>query len=208
MDAANIIKNKTSVYKLNKVAKDLGVSRMTLWNWHYAGRLPFHKIGRMNYITQEDYFNLMGIKEKKEERVVIYVRVSSTVNKENLKTQKERLVGYCIAKGYQIHKVVEEFGSGVNDERPKLQKLLEEQDFTKIVVEHKDRLTRVGFNYIQTLLETQNKEIECVYNADSDEEDIIQDFISIITSYCERIYGKRRSKRKTEKIIRELTNES
>lgn len=83
-------------------------------------------------------------------------------------------------------------------------KLLKEQKATKIIIEHKDRLTRFGFNYIKELY---LGEIIIVNNTDNYKEDIIQDFISIITSFCARIYGNRRSKRKTEKIIQQL-NES
>lgn len=65
----------------------------------------------------------MGIKNKKEERVIIYCRVSSTINKKNLETQKERLLSYCISRGYKIYKIVTEFGSGINDKRPKIEQL-------------------------------------------------------------------------------------
>jgi predicted site-specific integrase-resolvase len=112
-----------------------------------------------------------------------------------------------MAKGYKIYKIVEEFGSGINDKRPKLQNILEKDEYTKIVVEHKDRLTRFGFNYLEILLKTKNKEIEVINAVDTDEEDIIQDFVSIITSYCVRIYGKRRSKRKIEEIVKQLKND-
>lgn len=162
----------------------------------------------MNFLDLETLDALLDIQHKKIEKVVIYCRVSSTANKTNLETQKQRLIDYCNARGYQVHKVIDEFGSGSNDLRPKLEKLLREQDFTKIVVERKDRLTRVGFNYIATLLQTAGKEIEVVNNVETDKEDLIQDFISIITSYCARIYGNRRSRRKTEKLIVELHNDS
>lgn len=191
--------------KLLKFAKDLGVTKMTLWNWKYEGKIQFHKIGSMNYIDQETYDKFLGIKQIKETKCVIYCRVSSSMNKSNLETQRERLLSYCNAKGYKVSKVVEEIGSGLNDTRPKLQKLIKEQDFTIIVIEHKDRLTRFGFNFIETLLNKNDIKIECVNNVDSDKEDIIQDFVSIITSYCARIYGNRRSKRKTEQLIKELS---
>jgi predicted site-specific integrase-resolvase len=103
-----------------------------------------------------------------------------------------------------VSEIIQEFGSGINDKRPKLEKLLKQQNFTKLVVEHKDRLTRVGFNYINTLLNFNQIEVEVVNPSEDDKEDLIQDFISIITSYCARIYGNRRSKRKTEKLIMEL----
>jgi predicted site-specific integrase-resolvase len=197
-------------YKITDVATQLGVSRATLYNWRKSGIIEFEKSesGGLNFISENTYNKLLNIeKETLEEKVIIYCRVSSTVNKKNLYTQKERLINYCNAKGYQIYKIIEEFGSGINDKRPKLQKLLEEQDFTKIVVEHKDRLSRLGFNYLEVLLNKSNKKIEVVNSVDTDEEDIIQDFVSIITSYCARIYGKRRSKRKTEKLIKELKDE-
>jgi putative resolvase len=190
--------------KLSKFAKDLGVSKQTLWNWKNAGKLEFIKVGGLNFVDVCTYNKFMGIQEKKLENAVIYCRVSSTVNKSNLETQKERLINYCNAKGYKVSKVVTEFGSGMNDSRPKLEKLLKELDFTHIVVEHKDRLTRFGFNYIDLFLASHGIKIEAVNNVEDDKQDIIQDFTSIITSFCARIYGQRRSKRKTEKIIAEL----
>lgn len=76
----------------------------------------------------------------------------------------------------------------------------------RIVVEHKDRLTRFGFNYLEILAKKMNFEIVVVNNIENDKEDLIQDFISVITSFCERIYS-RRVARKTEQFIKELTNE-
>ena len=75
------------------------------------------------------------------------------------------------------------------------------------MVEHKDRLTRFGFNYIETLLKQQGRSIEVINMAADGKEDLLQDFIAIITSFCARLYGQRRSKRKTEKIIAELTDD-
>ena len=74
-------------------------------------------------------------------------------------------------------------------------------------MEHKNRLTRFGFNYLKLLAEEQGKTIEVVNEAENDKQDLMQDFIAIITSFCARLYGLRRSKQKTEKIIRELKSE-
>lgn len=75
------------------------------------------------------------------------------------------------------------------------------------MVEHKDRLTRIGFNYIEQLLAMQGRKIEVINLAENGKADLIQDFVSIVTSFCVRLYGQRRSKRKTERIIAELQNE-
>lgn len=109
-----------------------------------------------------------------------------------------------MANGWVVHKTVKEIGSGLNDNRKKLNGILEEGKATRLVVEHKDRLTRFGFNYIKTLCGHIGREIVVINEASNDKEDLIQDFVSVITSFCARIYGQRRSKRSTEKLIEEL----
>jgi len=141
-------------------------------------------------------------REKKKEYVVVYARVSSSVNKPNLESQAERMVQFCNAKGWQVDEVVRECASGLNDKRPKLNKIFAERKATKIVVEHKDRLTRFGFNFITTLL--TDCEIVVVNNTESDKADLMSDFISLVTCFSARIYGLRRSRRKTEEIIKNL----
>ena len=79
-------------------------------------------------------------------------------------------MGYCMAKGWQVAEVIKEVGSGVNDNRKRLLKVLADSSITLVVVEHKDRLTRFGFNYIQTLLETQGRRVEVVNLAEDGDE--------------------------------------
>jgi putative resolvase len=100
--------------------------------------------------------------------------------------------------------VVKEVGSGVNDARPKLLALLEDQGIGLIVVEHKDRLTRFGFRYLDTLLKAQGRAIEVVNQAQNGTEDLLADLRAIVYSFCARLYGQRRAKRTTEGIVREL----
>ncbi len=140
------------------------------------------------------------------ERVAVYVRVSSAENRGNLDSQAERLVAYAMAKGYQIHQVIKEIGSGVNDSRPKFLKLLADPSITLIVVEHKDRATRFGFRYLETLLAQQGRRIEVVNLADNGKEDLVTDLVAIIYSFSARLYGQRRAKRKTEQIVKELAD--
>ena len=141
------------------------------------------------------------LKKKKQDWIVVYARVSSSDCKDNLETQAQRLTDFCTAKGWIVNQVIKECGSGLNDQRPKLTKLLSERKATKIVVEHKDRLTRFGFNYIKVLFP------ECaiiILNEIEDKKDLFEDFVSLVTSFCARIYGQRRTKRKTEEIINSL----
>lgn len=182
--------------KLSDYAKKLGINYRTAWRHWKAGELDAYQLPSGTIIVKEN--------ARKDEGVCIYARVSSAENRDNLDSQAERLKGYCIAKGYRIKKVVKEVGSGVNDNRKKLNAVLNGGDYALIIVEHKDRLTRFGFNYIRLLLQKTGKDIEVVNEAENDKQDLMQDFVSIITSFCARIYGLRRSKRKTEKIIEEL----
>lgn len=141
------------------------------------------------------------VENEKQEYNVIYARVSSSENKLNLDSQSKRIEQFCYANGWVIHEIIKECASGLNDTRPKLQKILKERKATRIIVEHKDRLTRFGFEYIKTLFEG---DIIVINQADEEKEDLIQDFVSVITSFCARIYGQRRNKRRTEKLIKEL----
>jgi putative resolvase len=143
---------------------------------------------------------------KKEPIVATYARVSSSENKDNLIKQNNRLISFANAKGYKVFKSVTEVGSGLNDKRPKLYELLKNNDIDIIIIEHKDRLARFGLNYINLLLENNNRKIEIINDVDNNEKDLIQDFVSIITSFTARLYGQRRSKRNTEKLIKELND--
>jgi len=92
----------------------------------------------------------------------------------------------------------------VNDTRKQWLSLLKDKSINLIVVEHKDRFTRFGFNAYKVLLNNEHRDIEVVNEAENSREDLLQDLVSIITSFCARLYGQRRCKRKTEKIIKEL----
>jgi putative resolvase len=186
--------------KLSEYAKQQGVRYETAWRWFRDGKIKGRRIGAHTILVEEG--TLVNV--PRQERVAIYARVSEAENKSNLDSQAERLIAYCTAKGYQVAKVAKEIGSGVNDSRPKLLALLEDQSLTLIVVEHKDRLTRFGFRYLETLLRGQGRAIEVVNLAENGTQDLLADLTSIIYSFCARLYGQRRAKRKTETIVKEL----
>jgi len=186
---------------LKQYSRKLGVHYRTAWNYYKQGLIAgAYQLSTGTIIVSDTI-------KSNTEYTVIYARVSSSQNKSNLDTQAERLIQYCNAKGYRVDKVIKEIGSGVNDNRKQLMDLLVDKKVTRIVVEHKDRLARTGFNYIKNLLSLKNVEIEIINEAATDRDDLMQDFVSIITSFTARLYGLRRSKRRTEQIIKELSDE-
>jgi putative resolvase len=94
---------------------------------------------------------------------------------------------------------VTEIASGLNESRPKFLKLLADPTIGTIIVEHKDRSTRFGWNYITTLMEAQGRRMEAVF-PDETKDDLVNDFVSIITSMAARIYGRRGSRWIAERI--------
>jgi putative resolvase len=185
-----------STMKLSKYAKSLGVSYLTAYRHYKANKIDGAYQLKSGTIVVPD-FNAVS----KSEYTVVYSRVSSSENKSNLESQADRLIQFCNAKGWVVKEVVKECASGLNDSRPKLLKLFKERKATRLVVEHKDRLTRFGFNYIKALY------TDCeivVLNEVENKNDLMQDFVSLVTSFCARLYGQRRAKRQTEKLIKEL----
>src|SRR5215467_1191792 len=187
--------------RLKDYAQQQGISYKTAWRWWKDGKLPGHQMDTGTVLLA---LPSPSAAEQARRQVAIYARVSSAENKNKLDSQAERLVAYCTARGYQVAQVVKEIGSGVNDARPKLLALLDDQAMTLIVVEHKDRLTRFGFRYLDTLLKGQGRAIEVVNQAENGTEDVLADLTSIVYSLCARLYGQRRAKRTTETIVRAL----
>ena len=181
--------------KLSKWAKEIGISYKAAWRMFSNGKIE----GAYQLPT-----GTIIVPEKKvttKDYTVVYARVSSTQNKTNLEQQAKRVADFCAAKGWVVQQLVTECASGLNDNRPKLIKLLTDPKVTRIVVEHKDRLTRFGFNYLKTLCEA---EIVVINEVVENEADLMQDFVSLVTSFGARLYGRRHSRRKIEQLIASL----
>ena len=186
--------------KLRDYAKLNSVTYRTAYN-HWKSGLIKGKQLETGTIVVDDIKN----DSKTEIKVATYARVSTSENKTQLETQSERLVSFANANSYIVSKVVKEIASGLNDERPKLTSLLNDESIDFIIVEHNDRFSRFGFNFIKQLLQQQGRDIIVINPPQNDKDDLIEDFVSIITSFCARIYGQRRNKRNTEKLIKELS---
>lgn len=184
--------------KLSEYARKNSISYRTAYRHWQGGLIQGHQLPTGTIVVNEG--STEGPKDW-----VIYCRVSSHDQKNDLERQVQRLKDFSAAKGYQISHVYKEVASGVNDSRTQLKKALESG--SNILVEHRDRLTRFGFNYIHTLLSMSGREIVVINPPEDDKDDLMQDFIAIVTSFCARLYGKRRSRRKTEKLIEEINRE-
>lgn len=191
--------------KLSEYARRIGVKRHTAYRWFKRGEIPnaVQLPSGTIYVPDEIFETDM---KSKQGLTVVYTRVSSSEQrKTTLETQAERLTQFAIANGWVVDKVIKEVGSGLNDERKKLTELLlSDEPIARIIVEHKDKLTRFGFNYLEILAKKQRFEIVVVNPTATDQEELMQDFASIITSFCARLYSRRRAKHITEEIIQIL----
>jgi putative resolvase len=189
--------------KLSEYARRQGISYRTALRWFRAGTIKGYQAPTGTIIVTEGEV----APSAQPEKVAIYARVSSPTHREHLERQAARLADYCAARGYPVAQVVKEIASGVNDSRPQLLALLKDSSITRIVVEHRDRLTRFGFHYLETLLQAQGRTIEVVNLAENEKEDLITDLVAIVSSFTARLYGQRRAKRTTERIAAELRGE-
>jgi len=186
-------------YKLSDYSKKFNVTYRTAWNRYKAGKIDNCFIDKTGHIC----IKVPELDNGK--KAAIYSRVSNSDRKDNLERQAERMVNYGINNGYEIVYNIKEIGSGLNDRRPKLIKLLQQNDWDLLIVENKDRLTRFGFNYLEKLLILNNKRILVVNRVDDDKTDLMQDLVSIIYSFSARMYGLRKKKNK-EDIVKFLEN--
>ena len=182
----------------------MGVTYVTAFRWFERGKLK-------NAFQTESSSIFVNIPDDsvplRKTNVVVYCRVSNQSRRKEMEFQVDRCVKFCNEKGLQVHKVFKEIASGMNDTRKKLWEMLEDNP-TIIVVENKDRLTRFGFNYLERLLKSQGCEIIVMNPNKDDEQDLIKDLVSIITSFCCRLYGLRRMKNKLDRIKKILSNEN
>ncbi len=180
--------------KLSQYARKVGVSYKTAYRWFKAGTLDAYQTDTGIIIVRDPQSE-----QSPRGRVALYARVASAGQKDDLERQVQRLRDYASARGYQVAKEVVEIASGLNEKRPKLEKLLADTSIGTIVVENRDRLTRFGAHYIETLLVAQGRHLEIILPGDTDDE-LVDDFVRVVTSMAVRIYGRRQSKRHAEKI--------
>jgi putative resolvase len=181
--------------KLSEWAKKQGITYKTAWRWWKAGQLPVSAIQMPSgtVVVQDTAIAATGT-------AALYARVSSSDQKKDLEAQLGRLVGYASSNGYNVAQTAAEVGSGLNGHRPKLMKLLADSSVTVIIVEHRDRLMRFGAEYVESALAAQGRKI-VVIDPTEVKDDLIQDMIEVLTSFCARLYGSRSARNKAQKAM-------
>ena len=210
MNTSNI-----TYYKPKDFAELLGVSVKTLQRWDRDGILKANRTPtNRRYYTYDQYLQFKGIQTENDIRdTVIYARVSTRNQKDDLQNQVEFLKQFCNAKGMIVNQCIEDFGSGLNYNRKKWNKLLDEVMENKIktiVISNKDRFIRFGYDWFEKFCEKFNTKIIIVNNETlSPNEELVQDIISILHVFSCRLYGFRKYKnqiKEDEEIAKELQN--
>ncbi len=187
--------------KLSEWAKKQGLCYGTAFRHFKAGLIPnSRQLSTSTILVDEP-----EVRHQLDQRTVaLYARVSSHKQKEDLIRQLERLQQYAETNGWTVTEQVKEIASGMNDDRPLLNKLLAKNTYYRILVENKDRLTRFGFNYLRQLASKDGKVIEAINQVDEPRDALVQDLISVIYSFSAKLYGSRKAKQKADKILEEL----
>ena len=186
---------------IGKFAKSLGVSIQTLRNWDKEGKLKPTYVTENGYrYYSEDLLNkFRNIKNvnKIKKKNILYARVSTKNQKDDLDRQVDNLKQYAYSKGYSFE-IITDIGSGINYKKEGLLKminLVECGEVDRIIVLYKDRLIRFGYDLIEYICKLNDTKIEIVDNSTvSKEQELTEDLIQIITVFANKLYGARRKK--------------
>jgi putative resolvase len=195
------------MYSPAQFGKLIGKSVKTLQRWDTDKSLIAQRNAKnRRFYTHDQYLAYIGIKaDHGKGATVVYSRVSSAAQKPDLKNQVEALEAFCIASGYPVTEWLSETGSGLNYKRKKFNKLfidIEMGKVSRLVVAHKDRLVRFGYEWFEQFAERHGCEI-VVMNQEklSPTEEVTQDLLAIIHCFSSRLYGLRKYKSKIKNLV-------
>ena len=173
-----------------------GFDKATTSRLHRQGKLPPDlKIER--FPTGRYY---VVVPPETDSRCVLYARVSSNDQREDLDRQAGRLVEWATRQGYRPDEVVKEIGSGLNGNRRQLRRIVGDGTVGIIIVEHRERLCRFGFEYIEAALSARGARI-LIMEEEEIEDDLVRDVTEVMTSLCARLYGRRSARRRAERAM-------
>ncbi|WP_446715585.1 IS607 family transposase [Bacillus sp. OTU530] len=210
------------LYRLSEAAKILAVSVRTLQRWDVDGKVKFIRTPNgKRRISEREIQKILGEPpaESLERKLVIYARVSSHEQKRKGDLERQvQIVRRKIDRSlFSSIDIVEDVGSGLNDKRKGLLKLLtmaKEKQITDVAVRYKDRLTRFGFEYLQFYFESHDVKLHVLDDkekASTIQEELVEDLLSIVTSFSGKLYGSRSNKNtlmkeKMKGVIEDVTN--
>ena len=190
-------------YSSKTVTQMLGVTAQTLRNWDKEGKLKptYIKSNGYRYYSEESILSYtQERKTKKNLNVIGYARVSSKKQTDDLERQVENIKQYMSTK-YQSYEVITDIGSGINYNKKGLLELIEKinkKEIDVIVVLYKDRLLRFGFELIEYFAKLNNVKIEIIDNTidKTQDQELVEDLVQIITVFSCKLQGKRKGKTK------------
>ena len=192
-------------YTVGEFGDLIGKSVNTLQRWDREGILTAYRSpSKRRYYTHTQYLEYIGVKDVSNKVNVIYARVSTRNQQDDLENQIEFLSNYCAINGIPISNIYSEYGSGLDYSRKSWNKLIDDcfdNKIDKIIISYKDRFVRFGFDWISDLLQrlTGVKIIIIENIVTTPENELVQDLISIIHVFSCRVYGLRKYKNKLEK---------
>lgn len=197
-----------ALMSIGKFAKEVGLSVQHLRKLHDENILipdVITKGGTRYYSDEQLQAYLNKNNPQQGLPIILYARVSTRSQKDDLDRQVENLKSYAISKGYSFE-IITDIGSGINYTKQGLKQLIQKinnKEISKIVVLYKDRLIRFGFELIEYLCELNNISIEIIDNTTiSTKTELTNDLIQIITIFANSLYGPK--SKKTLRLIQEV----
>lgn len=210
----NITINRDDYYTTAEVLNIFKIDSQTLYRWRKSGKIKSVHISSRKIMYEKESVNkLLGIKsieEKNKRKNILYCRVSSTKQKDDLEKQKQILSDFCNANGYIIDEIYSEIASGMNEDRIEFNKLIDlviNEEVENIYITYQDRLIRFGYKYFENLFDKFGTKIIVLNNTinqESFEQELSNDLISIIHHFSMKMYSNRRKQlQQAEKILNE-----
>lgn len=195
----------SNIYRVNEFAKRVGKSRSTIRRWDVEGRLTAKRgPGNQRYYDESDVRKALLIDvPEPDKKTIVYCRVSSKGQQDDLRSQVEAMRTFCLGAGLAIDEWIEETGGGMNFKRKKFLEIMqriEHGEIGKLVIAHKDRFVRFGFDYFEFFAERHGCKI-IVANQEqlSPQQEMVEDLMAIVHTFSCRLYGLRNYKKQIEK---------
>ena len=180
-----------------------GLHPQTVWKWCRQGTMPVpvEQTPTGMWLIHDPKYETASQPNPAGSRTVCYARVSSGGRKGDLQRQADRLKAFAVGMGVEHPEIVTETGSGVNENRRKLNRLLADPTVGTLIVERRDRLARMNAGLVESALKAQGRRIIVVDDTELDD-DLVRDMTEVLTSFCARLYGRRAAKRKTDAALK------